>query len=90
MFHPDLAEPKQFLSMGVKDNDLNMFLNIEILLFCAYVMNTLKTSAKPTMSGLKNMMNTHWANMVNNSKKYRTWLGTAITTYGNNFQKFCD
>ena len=90
MFHPDLAEPKQFLSMGVKNNDLKMFLNIEILLFCAYVMNTLKTSAKPTMSGLKNMMSTHRANMVNNSKKYRTWLSTAITTYGNDFQKFCD
>ena len=51
----DLGGNNDFLYIGSPKCDLSEFLNVDILLFTAYIINCLKTTGKPSFAGLINM-----------------------------------
>ena len=84
-FYPlrsELGRDNGFLFVGSHGCELAEFINLDILLFSAYILNCLKSHARPSLAGLINMMNIHKITMRTNSNRYRFLFNRANIVFG--------
>ena len=84
-FYPlrsELGRDNGFLFVGSRCCELAEFINLDILMFSAYILNCISRHARPSLAGLVNMMNIHKITMRSNSNRYRFLSERANTVFG--------
>ena len=78
----ELGRENGFLFVGSHSCELTEFINLDILMFSAYIINCISRHARPSLAGLVNMMNIHKTSMRSNSNRYRFLSDRANTIFG--------
>ena len=84
-FYPlrsELGRDNGFLFVGSHCCELAEFINLDILMFSAYILNCISRHARPSLAGLVNMMNIHKLAMRSNSNQYRFLSNRANIVFG--------
>ena len=84
-FYPlrsELGRENGFLFVGSHGCELAEFINLDILMFSAYILNCISSHARPSLAGLVNMTSIHKSVMRSNSNRYRFLSDRANIVFG--------